>query len=147
MKRFLSLIFVAFISICSAFAQADKIVGTYKVFRNGVNSKVKVFKHENGYRAQVIWADNLIKADGSTLTDEKNPDKSKRNVPANKIVLIENITYNAKDNCWDNGKIYDPTKGKTYKVTINFKDDKTLKLRGYIGVPTLGESMYWTKID
>lgn len=112
---------------------ADKICGTYKVVRNGVTSKVKIFSHAGGYRAQVMWVDNLKKEDGSIRTDEKNPDKSKRNVRADKIVLINKVTYNEKENKWENGNIYDPTKGKTYKVKLWFESDKVLKMRGYIG--------------
>lgn len=124
----------------------DKIVGQYKVLRNGVNSKVKVTKiGTDTYRAQVTWVDNLKMPDGSTRTDVKNPDKSKRNTPANEIVLIQSIKY--KDGKWTEGRIYDPTSGKSYKLTCTFKDDNTLKLRGYIGVEALGETMYWTKIQ
>lgn len=127
-------------------SDGDKIIGTYKALRNGVNSKIKVTKNSNGtYRAQVIWADNLKMPDGSIRTDVKNPDKSKRNTPADKIVLVDNVSY--KNNEWSGGKIYDPTSGKSYKVIISFKDAKTLKLRGYIGFEALGETMYWTKIQ
>lgn len=148
MKKFLLILICCLMAVslpATAQSAADRIVGTYKVVRNGVNSKVKVSKNANGtYRAQVVWVDNLKMPDGSTRLDVKNPDKSKRNVPANQIVLVESVTY--KDGVWTGGRIYDPTSGKSYKVTISFKDDKTLKLRGYIGVEALGESMYWTKL-
>lgn len=55
------------------------------------------------------------------------------------------MTY--KNGEWTGGRICDPTSGKSYKLTITFKDAKTLKLRGYIGVEALGETMYWTKIQ
>lgn len=125
---------------------ADKIVGTYRVQRNNSNSKVKVFKAADGtYNAQVYWVEDLKDKNGKVRTDVKNPDKSKRNVPVNEIVLVNGLSY--KDGKWMGGKIYDPTSGKSYKVTISFKDDKTLKLRGYIGVEALGETMYWYKIQ
>ena len=133
MKKVMSLITCLLMVAVSITAQTDKIVGNYKVERNGVASKVKIYKHENGYRAQVTWVDNLKKEDGSIRTDEKNPDKSKRNVRADQIVLIDKVTYDAKDNVWTNGKIYDPTNGKTYKVKLWFDGDKVLKMRGYIG--------------
>lgn len=125
------------------FAQADKVLGNYQVVRNGVTSKVKVFKHNGGYRAQVYWVDNLKMADGSTRVDDKNPDASKRKTPANQIVLIDKVTYNGKDK-WDGGKIYDPTKGKVYTVSLYFKDEKTLTVKGSIG--PFFERMYWTRI-
>lgn len=89
--------------------------------------------------------DNLKKEDGTLRTDEKNPDKSKRGVRADQIVLIDKVTYDAKNNVWTNGKIYDPTKGKTYKVKLWFDGDKVLKMRGYIG--PLFDTSEWKKID
>lgn len=149
MKKFLFMLLCLFMAVSvpvMAQSAGDKICGTYKVLRNGVNSKVKVTRNSNGtYRAQVIWADNLKMPDGSIRKDVKNPDKAKRNTPADKIVLFDGMAY--KNGEWTGGRIYDPTTGKSYKLTITFKDAKTLKLRGYIGVEALGETMYWTKIQ
>lgn len=145
MKKILSLFAAFMVSVSAVFAQADKVVGEYKCERNGIQSKIKVFKYEDGYRAQVFWVDNLKMEDGSTRLDPKNPDVSKRNTRADQIVLISKVKFNGKDS-WDEGKIYDPTSGKVYSVTLSFKNDKTLKVRGYLGTPILGESMFWTKI-
>lgn len=127
----------------SAQTKADDIVGTYKAAQNGVNSKVEIKKVGNGYRAQVIWVDNLKKEDGSIRTDEKNPDKAKRSTPANQIVLIDKVTYDGNGE-WKDGQIYDPTRGKSFKVRLSFKDPKTLKVRGSFG--PFSETVYWTKI-
>lgn len=145
MKKVMSLLACVLMTAASLCAQTDKIVGNYKVVRNGVASKVKVFKHDGGYRAQVTWVDNLKKEDGSIRTDEKNPDKSKRNVRADQIVLIDKVTYDSKENAWTNGKIYDPTSGKTYKVKLWFDGNKVLKMRGYIG--PFHDTSEWTKVD
>ncbi len=144
MKKLVLLIVVALLTVASAFAQSDKVVGTYKAVREGVTSKVKVFKNGDGYRAQVIWVDNLKKADGSIRLDEKNPDPAKRKVQADNIVLIDKVKFNGKDK-WEGGKIYDPTSGKVYKVSLYFKDEKTLTVKGSIG--PFFQRMYWTKIQ
>lgn len=145
MKKVMSMLVCLMLAASSLLAQSDKIVGNYKVERNGVASKVKIYKHEDGYRAQVTWVDNLKKEDGSIRTDERNPDKSKRNVRADQIVLIDKVTYDSKNNVWTGGKIYDPTKGKTYKVKLWFDGDKVLKMRGYIG--PLYDTSEWKKMD
>lgn len=147
MKKFILMLLCLIMTAVTVSAQApaDKIVGNYKTIRNGVNSKIKIFKKGNGYCAQVTWVDNLKMEDGSTRTDVKNPDASKRNVPANQIVLVEKVTYNASKKVWEDGKIYDPTSGKSYKLKMWFDDnDKVLKLRGYIG--PFFETMEWTRI-
>lgn len=144
MKKVLFSMLMLLMVAIGAFAQADKVIGNYKAVRNGVTSKVKVFKYNGGYRAQVTWVDNLKKSDGSIRTDEKNPDASKRKTPANQIILIDKVTFDGKDK-WKDGKIYDPTSGKSYTVTLYFKDAKTLTVKGSIG--PFFERMYWTKTD
>ena len=92
---------------------ADKIVCLYHVVKDGRNSKLKIFKYGNGYRAQVVWLENMKNPDGTLRTDVKNPDESKRKTPSNQIVLVDKVTYNGED-AWEDGKIYDPTSGKVY---------------------------------
>lgn len=133
-----------FVAVTCAFAQADKVVGNYQAVRNGVTSKVKVFKHNGGYRAQVYWVDNIKMEDGSIRTDIKNPDAAKRKTRADQIVLIDKVTFDGKDT-WKDGKIYDPTSGKVYTVSLYFKDEKTLTVKGSIG--PFFQRMYWTKIQ
>ena len=145
MRRLFTLLLTAMLATTIAFAQADKIVGVYKSVHEGNTSKIQISKVGDGYKAQVIWLEKLTNPDGTVKTDLKNPDKSKRNTPADKIVVIEKVTYNAKKNQWDNGKIYEPTSGKSWTVTCSFKDEKTLKVRGSLG--PFGKSVYWTKIE
>lgn len=146
MKKFLSLLVCALVAVTSMMAQtkADDIVGIYKVVNDGDNSKVEIRKVGNGYRGQVIWLENMKNKDGSPRTDAKNPDKSKRNTPSDKIVLFEKLTFNAEKGEWGNGKIYDPTRGKFFNVKISFKDAKTLKVSGSWG--PISKTVYWTKL-
>ena len=146
MKRFLLTLLAGVMAVTCAWAQqkADDIVGTYKVVQNGDNSKVEFRKVGNGYRAQVIWLENMKDKDGSPRTDKKNPDKTKRNTPSDKIVLIDKITFDEAKGEWGNGQIYDPQRGKFFKVRISFKDAKTLKVRGSWG--PISETVYWTKL-
>lgn len=146
MKKVLfALLCALFLAVPAAMAEgnADKIVGNYTAVRNGVNSKIKIFKLSNGkYRAQVTWVDNLKKEDGTIRTDVRNKDKAKRSVRVDQIVLIESIDYNAKDDCWEDGRVYDPTSGKTYKAKLWF-DGKKLNVRGYLG--PFYDTSVWTK--
>ena len=48
---------------------------------------------------------------------------------------------------WSYGKIIDPAKGKVYKLSLWVEDEKTLKLRGYIGVSVLGRNQTWHRVE
>lgn len=151
MKRFLMLVVAGIFALTAAAASAstndgDRILGVYKAVKDGALSKVRISKiGDNAYQAQIFWLEKDTHKDGSKRMDIKNPDPAKRNTPADQIVLIENVSYVAEDNEWKNGKIYDPTRGDVFKVIINFQDDKTLRVRGFLG--PFSKSIYWYKLD
>ncbi len=131
-------------------SKADRIIGTYKVVEMETKevSKVKVTKKSDGtYQGQVVWLAKPLMKDGTPKRDIYNPDPKKRNTLGTQIVLMWNFTYDAKKDMWVGGEIYDPCHGKTYKCQLNFESSTKLKVRGYIGVPALGKSMYWDKLD
>lgn len=151
MKRFLMLMVAGVFALSAAVASAstnggDRILGVYKAVKDGAVSKVRISKiGDNTYQAQVFWVEKATNPDGSIRTDLKNPDPAKRNTPSNQIVLIEKVSYVAEDGEWKNGNIYDPTSGKVYRTVVDFKDEKTLRVRGYLG--PFSKSLYWYRLD
>lgn len=124
----------------------DRILGVYKAVKDGAVSKVRISKiGDNAYKAQVFWLEKEKNADGSIRTDLKNPDPAKRSTPSSQIVLIESVSYDSEEGVWNNGNIYDPTSGKVYRTIVDFKDDKTLRVRGFLG--PFSKSLYWYKLD
>ena len=124
---------------------ADNIVGTYEGTQNGDRFKAKIEKLKDGtYRGQVFWMENDKDAKGNKRLDEKNPDKSLRNTPADRIVLFSGLKYDAKKKEWNDTKIYDPQRGMKAKMTASFDKDGRLKITG--SVLLISESVYWKKI-
>ncbi len=130
-----------------AFAQdADKIVGIYYVAHQGEESKVKIFEAEDGtYTAQVIWMKDNLDENGEVIKDVKHPDKSKRDTPCDRIILIQGMKYNEKKNEWGEAKVYDPTRGIKANVTCSFDYDTKLRVRG--SLLGFGETVFWEKIE
>lgn len=145
MKKVLLTLIVCLMAGISAVAQSDgdKIIGTYKAVQEGNVSKVKISKNGDGYKAQIIWLEHPNNPDGTPKLDKKNPDKAKRNVHADKIVLVDKIKY--KGGVWKDAKIYDPTKGKSFDVEMKFKDSKTLQVKGSLLI--FSQTVEWIKLD
>ena len=146
----LSVLFLLAVPLRAQVSKGDRLVGTYHVVEPDTkeDSKVKIFKTADGkYKGQVIWLAVPNMPDGTPKRDILNPDPNKRNTPGDQIVLLWGFEYDAEDDMWVNGEIYDPCHGKTYKCRLKFEDDKKLNVRGYIGTPAIGKSMYWYKID
>jgi uncharacterized protein (DUF2147 family) len=49
---------------------------------------------------------------------------------------------------WVGGDILDPNNGKIYKVLLKLVDGgKKLDVRGYIGMPMLGRTQTWHRVE
>ena len=152
MKKTVLLFFALVASLCQLQAQralnemADNIVGTYLGEQKGDVFKARITKASDGtYKGQIFWMENDRQADGSKRLDTKNPDKSLRSTPADKIVLFTGLKYNAKKQQWDGTKIYDPNRGIKVSMTATFDSPKVLKIRG--SVLGIGETEVWKRVE
>lgn len=141
-------VLVALFSVTDVLAQAkaDRIVGVYKAIEEGKESKVRFTRQPDGsYRGQIVWLKTPNNPDGRPKLDVKNPDKTKRSQRADQVVVVDGVRYDAEDDVWDGGRVYDPTKGKTYKVEVSFEGPDKLRVKG--SLLGISRSVYWTKIE
>ena len=81
-------------------------------------------------------------------TDSKNPDAAKRERPICGLPLLWGFTQNPKNpKVWESGNIYKADEGDTYHATVSVVDQNKLYLRGYVGIPLLGKTQYWTRVS
>lgn len=138
-------------------APADALLGQW--YTAGNESKVEVIKRDGKYFGTIIWLSepnyDASEPDGDAgkpKRDKNNPDKEAQKKPVIGLQVLKNFVYNASDQTWDSGTIYDPNNGRTYKCVIRFQDDpkgvdgKSLHVRGYIGIPTLGRTTIWYRV-
>ena len=127
-----------------ALSDPDDIIGEYYVVQNGEESRVRISKTPDGtYEAQVFWVKNDTDKNGKKRLDEKNPDKSQRAVPCDKIKIIWNLKYDSQKDIWSGGKVYDPTRGLRANATCSFSDESHLKLKGSLF--GISETVIWVK--
>ncbi len=62
-----------------------------------------------------------------------------------RVVVVDGVKYDAEKGVWNGGRVYDPTKGKSYKVEVSFEDDRTLRVKG--SLLGFSRSVYWQKIE
>ncbi len=147
MKR-LTIVLLALLCAVPTIAQnvlndkADNIVGTYSGKQGAERFRAKIVKLADGtYQGQVIWLEHDKDANGNKILDTKNPDKSLRSRPADRIVLFSGLKYDAKKHQWHGTKIYDPQRGLRAQMTAVFTADGRLRIRGtLLGI---SEDVYW----
>lgn len=70
----------------------------------------------------------------------------KHNQPIVGMVILSGLK--ADQNRWDQGHILDPENGKTYRCSVRVTENgKKLNVHGYIGIPLLGRSQLWERVD
>lgn len=65
------------------------------------------------------------------------------------LPLIRHLGHHeAGSAVWSGGEILDPKNGKTYKLRLTLVDGgKQLEVRGYIGMPLIGRTQTWTRVE
>ena len=126
------LIILLFHSQSTTFAQnrADDIVGYYLTadpFSRAI-SQVYIYPTGDGiYEGKLIWVNE------------------KEGKAYEGLVFLKEMTFNAKENEWQNGSIIYPGKSGKFKTYMRFEKDGRLRVRGYWGVSLLGKTVFWTR--
>ena len=78
-------------------------------------------------------------------TDDRNPDRNLRN--RRLVGMHIGHSFVLIDGKWQDGQIYDPQSGRTYRASLRRLDENHLLIRGYIGFELFGRSQIWTDKD
>ena len=119
----------------------DSILG---IWQNSDKSVlIKIYKENNRYHGSIIKMCSTDK-DASKQLDVNNPDKSLQKRKLVGLVILKDLIFDG-DSTWEEGSIYDPNNGKTYRTKVTLSDDgDTLELRGFIGLSLFGRTEEWT---
>jgi len=128
----LLLFFIFFTISAFVFAQnqPDDIVGYYlnEDPFSGTLSQIYIYNAGNGtYEGIVIW------------TKEENRKQFEG------LVFMNGMTFNVKENEWENASIIYPGKKGKFKAFMRLEKNEQLRVRGYWGISMFGKTLYWPK--
>jgi uncharacterized protein (DUF2147 family) len=127
---------------------AEDITGYWLVLDKKTNepkSQIEIFRNDDGkYYGRIVWLKKPLK-NSQPLKDENNPKEELRKRTILGLQILSGLEFS--DDEWEDGKIYDPESGSTYKCKAWFEDnDKNkLYLRGYIGFSLIGRNVQWIR--
>lgn len=129
-------------------ATADQVTGTW--LNQEGTSHIQIFKAANGafagkYYGKIVWLKEPNE-DGKPKVDKNNPDKAKKSKPLLGMVILRDFVFDADDDEWNSGTIYDPKNGKTYSCYMSL-DGSKLNVRGYVGISLIGRTAVWTRVN
>lgn len=141
MKTLLAILLTVFFASYALAAEAPNPTGLW--LTENKRSVIEIDKCGTSICGKIHW---IIK-DGMK-TDSKNPDESKRATPMCGLPILWGFAQNTKNaKVWESGKIYKADEGDIYNATVSVIDANKLYLRGYVGIPLLGKTQYWTRVS
>ena len=142
-------LFLSLLLSCTVYGRAgdgEALLGTWRTDEGDLIEIYACGDHYCGRIADIVektyGADDPLA--GRPKVDRENPEPHKRDTPVIGLVIMQGFVYKDKAAQWQDGTIYDPNNGKTYKCKITLKDGR-LRVRGYIGIPTLGRTEIWQR--
>ncbi len=110
---------------------ANAIEGKWMSLEN--NLEVEVFKSGREYKAIVIWFDDSDDKSQpmNQRCDTKNPSKVLRTRKIIGMEIMHGLVFDADDEEWKDGTIYDSRTGKNWNVKAWINTQGILKVRGY----------------
>lgn len=92
----------------------------------------------------IVWIKDPLKKNGQPLTDELNPEPSKRKRLICGLQILGGLEK-ISEGGFDNGWVYDPKRGAQYDVALDMLSSNKLQVTGYKGMRMFGQSFVWTR--
>jgi|ERR1041385_1414451 uncharacterized protein (DUF2147 family) len=144
MARFIFL----FLTVC-CFKSATWVTGDISgVWLNAdKDAHIKIYPSNGKYYGMIVWLKNPIDTvTGKPKLDKHNSDPVLAKRPILNLEILKDLVFNADDQEWTDGEVYDPKSGNTYSLTCSLSDKNTMQLRGYMGISLFGRTDIWTRV-
>lgn len=141
MKRF-SLFLLALFALPLAL-MAQSPVGTWT--NEAKEAQFEIYEQGGKLFGKIVQLKEPNDKDGKPKTDTNNPDAAQKSKPLVGLTFLKGFT-GAGSGRWENGTIYDPKNGKTYKSYMQMSGNSKIEVRGYVGFSMLGRSQNWTRV-
>ena len=92
--------------------------------------------------------EKLLAADAVPGAKCDKCDGDRKDQPMVGLEIVRTVKKSDTDNLWDGGTILDAAEGKVYKVRMQpTEGGKKLEVRGYVGMPMLGRTQTWIRVE
>ena len=143
MKYKIKLLFTFLLFSVFSYAQKNTIVGEW--YNADKDAIITIFVEGETISGKTTWMKEPLDKDGNPKLDKLNPDEKLKARKRLGLKIMHGFIYKG-NNVWEDGRIYNPKKGKTYGGTATLVDHNTLELEGYlISLPFIGKTATWKR--
>jgi len=142
-----TLIALALIVAGSAWAQTTP-VGLWKTIDDKTKSEralVRITESGGVFSGRI---EKLLAADAKPDAKCDKCEDDRKGMPIVGMEIVRGVKKADAENTWDGGTILDSVEGKVYKVRMQSADGgKKLEVRGFVGMPMLGRTQTWLRVE
>lgn len=115
---------------------------TFDIFNKDIEeSIVEIYKKNDSLYVKIV---EIIPVEHRKDVCKKCTDENK-DKPIKGMVILKAAFL--KNNIWQGAKILNAKNGYYYGCNISILDKNWLKIRGFIGYPFFGKTVYWQKVE
>lgn len=136
----------------AAASEKEAVLGLWRTPPDAKNGAaiVEIRQKGEGLSGHIVWLEKPVyppdhPAAGQPKVDRENPYPNLRTRPVLGLEILTGFHWDGKR--WVDGEVYDPVSGNTYRATVTPESRDRLWLRGYVGVPLLGRTEVWTRVQ
>ena len=121
----------------------DELLGEW--WTEGNEGRIRFVRAPDGtFRGITTCCRPRQPSDDNPVQDIHNPNPKLRGRSTIGIAIIWGLVYD--DGEYSGGYVYNPRDGKTYRMKAKLIESDTLKIRGYLAIPLLGQSQLWKRM-
>ena len=147
-KRICSVPITALLLLLAApVAQAQSPVGYWRTIDDETGearSIVQIYEQDGALYGKIV---KVLKVSEEAKRNEEGQvicttcEGERHNQPVEGMVFIKGLEKDG--DTYEDGTIFNPEDGKTYKAKMKVNDDGDLDVRGYVGISLFGKSQTW----
>ncbi len=142
---FIALLLIFFIPLnINAQNNPDAILGKWMTTDNRLI--IEVYRQSNDFKAKIVWFKEVNDTVRNERLDEKNPDKTLRTRKWIGMDVLRNLHYDAENDEWIDGVIYDAKHGREWDSMAWINKDHLLKVKGYWIFKFISETLTFKRI-
>jgi uncharacterized protein (DUF2147 family) len=111
------------------------------------NLIVEVYKSGGMFKGKIVWFADEPGEPMAGWTDKHNPDPKLRDRKILGLDVLRDLKYDAGDNSWEDGLIYDAKHGKEWNAAVYIDKNGVMKVKGYWHLKIFGRTMVFTRFD
>lgn len=111
----------------------------------GGAARVRIARCGEALCGRLVWLRSPFGPDGCPARDRENPDPGLRARPLVGIEILSGLEREAPG-VWSEGRVYDPTTGRSYGARVELEGPDRLRVRGYLGFELLGRTTTWVRV-